>query len=360
MGTLVLSIQPPTGYPFHVVVDDRLSDNVTQSLAKGESWLNDEWHLLQLFMPNGARVLDLGAHIGSFSLAAAAMGCDVLAVEASPANAELIRASVRENGFSNYRLANVAVGAERGEVHFLCGGPYGYIVPHPEKGSITVPIVPTDELLRDQGWKKVDFIKMDIEGAEVQALRGMKELLCAPEAPPIYYESNGYTLHNIGGTSCQELKKKLEEFGYRNFLYRHGQLIPVTATECQPAIVTDYLALKPSWVEKIAGSGWKRLLRGTQKACRRIVNGIRRRIRFLRPLNETARIPRTLTDLKFRRRQTDAELLQEFLNLRWNDEEIVRSHLLRELRLAPLEIQNHPEFRTLLAQSTQSASARAA
>ena len=51
-----------------------------------------------------------------------------------------------------------------------------------------------DSVLEDLEWDYVDLIKMDIEGSEVAAVRGMKNLLSKPSAPPILYESNGHTL----------------------------------------------------------------------------------------------------------------------------------------------------------------------
>src|SRR5437868_2563097 len=59
--------------------------------------------LLQMVRP-GHRVLDLGANIGLFCLPLAAMGCQVVAVEASPRNAELLQASITCNRLSNLRV----------------------------------------------------------------------------------------------------------------------------------------------------------------------------------------------------------------------------------------------------------------
>ncbi|MGH2719563.1 MAG: hypothetical protein ACRDJU_13435, partial [Actinomycetota bacterium] len=94
---------------FSVVIEEGMEDPVTSSLAMGR--VSDK-HLVQLMLDMvrpGDRVLDLGSHVGAFSLAAAASGCEVLAVEASPGNAAALRASAVRNGFHRLHVANVAV-----------------------------------------------------------------------------------------------------------------------------------------------------------------------------------------------------------------------------------------------------------
>src|SRR6516165_9821669 len=85
------------GLSFDIVIGAEADDPFSQAFAQGSfpsGPLTDL--MLQLVRP-GDSVLDLGAHIGTFSLAAAALGCRVLSVEASPRNAKLLQASVARN-----------------------------------------------------------------------------------------------------------------------------------------------------------------------------------------------------------------------------------------------------------------------
>ena len=200
--------------------------------------------LMDALVPPSGRVLDLGAHIGSFSLASAASGRRVLAVEASPRNVELLDVSRRENRFDGLKVVHAAVSDHNGVVGFIPAGPFGYVAaglsPY---GGLDVRSVAVDDLLDEVGWDRVDFIKMDVEGSEVAALIGMSRLLGRTDAPPVLVESNGHTLSLFGETPGS-LKATLAAYGYRIFQVERRRLIPVAIDELQPTAVVDYLAVK--------------------------------------------------------------------------------------------------------------------
>jgi FkbM family methyltransferase len=200
--------------------------------------------LLQDLVKPRARVLDLGAHIGTFSLFAAALGHQVVSVEASPRNAALLKENVRRNNFGNLRLISSAVSDRVGQLEFIQAGPYG-VVSNPiiQGPTVSVPAITVDDLLNQVGWDRVDWIKMDVEGSEVAAIRGMSHLLARQDAPIILYESNGHTLNLFGETPIS-LAAMLERFGYRCYLVEHEQLVPWRAGELQPTVCMDYLAAK--------------------------------------------------------------------------------------------------------------------
>jgi FkbM family methyltransferase len=243
------------GCHFDAAIGNEADDPISRSLAQGELEACPLRDLMfQLFRP-GLCFLDLGAHIGSFSLAAAAAGCEVAAVEASPRNAALIQASIARNRFEKLRLVQAAVSDRAGTLDFCQAGPYGHVqtslfgsIP-----SIAVRALTVDELLVEVGWDRVDLIKMDVEGSEVRALRGMTGLLARADAPTVLFEGNGHMLHRNGQT-VNHLKAALEEFGYRCYRIEAGRLRVSHASELQPEVIVDYLAAK-----QLAGplSGWR-------------------------------------------------------------------------------------------------------
>jgi FkbM family methyltransferase len=237
-------VQVAEGVVFAVFTE--ADDAISQTLAAGiyQSPNRALLGLARAIVEPGGRILDLGAHIGIFALGAAAAGFEVIAVEAFPRNAAMLAASAARNGFERLRVVHAAVSDRPGTLEFCPGGPYGHVATgNTDEPSEKVPAVTVDSLLAELGIDSVSFIKMDIEGSEVAAVRGMSRLLGGPDAPPVYYESNGHTLGFFGHTPFH-LKAALEGLGYANYIPEQGKLVPVAAEEFQPSTVVDYLALK--------------------------------------------------------------------------------------------------------------------
>ena len=222
---------------------DDTTDPVSALLQAGTFPLPRLFEVLTRCISGGGRVIDLGAHVGSFTLSAAAAGYEVLSIEASPPNAELIRRSIDANGFTNVRLENIAISDRDGALQFHCRGPYGHLATGGEMGNASVEATTLDKLLARIGWDRVDFIKMDIEGSEVAALRGMQATI-ATSRPVIFCESNGHML-NVFGETPQTLKQALVDFGYSLFLVEPDSLVPASAQDVQGCTVVDYLACGP-------------------------------------------------------------------------------------------------------------------
>ncbi len=114
-----------------------------------------------------------------------------------------------------------------------------------------MPAITIDGLLADIGWDHVDFVKMDVEGAEVATVGGMSEMLAKEDAPILLYESNGHALHYFEETPGS-LMAALEQFGYQNYLVEVDRLIPTQASDLQPEVCVDYLVTKCGF-DKVAG-----------------------------------------------------------------------------------------------------------
>ena len=236
-----------TGKEIKVVVDAGSDDPVSAAFqAGGEGGLYEHQLtalMLELVEP-GDVVLDLGAHVGTFSLSAAAEGCRVVALEASPLNADLLRASASANRFHSLRVVAAAAGDHGGSVEFFAHGPWGHVVESGADGPrVTVPCVTVDDLLDEMVIPKVAFVKMDIEGSEIAAIRGMRRLLEPADGPPLLYESNGHTLAFFGATP-EDLVRELSRLGYTSYMAEPPRLIRVTPDEWQPQTLVNYLAFK--------------------------------------------------------------------------------------------------------------------
>ncbi|HUQ39665.1 MAG TPA: FkbM family methyltransferase [Acidimicrobiales bacterium] len=203
--------------------------------------------LLDLIEP-GCRFLDVGAHIGMFSLAAAGLGARVVAVEGSPHNARLLREAAAANGFDDLHVVNAVATDHDGRTPFVPHAAWGH-VPLVGDGegqfaTIEVDAVALGSLLPSLGWTTADVVKMDIEGWEPMALAGMSEMLRRADRPPILIESNAPGLSRAGG-SVAALLHQLADIGYQLFLVdraRPGHLVRVEPDDPQVEVVADYLA----------------------------------------------------------------------------------------------------------------------
>jgi FkbM family methyltransferase len=169
--------------------------------------------------------LDVGAHIGFFTMHMAAMvgpSGRVYAFEPFDENAELLERSVAENRFGERVVfTRAAVGAASGSATLTfaaetlnSGGAYllrDGIAPLTGNIARQVPLVALDQLTLPH---PVRFIKMDVEGAEPQVLRGAERLLTS-DRPVILSELHPIQLRRASGTTADEFLAQVRRLGYR-------------------------------------------------------------------------------------------------------------------------------------------------
>jgi FkbM family methyltransferase len=118
--------------------------------------------------------LDLGAHIGLYSVIMARKSKKVIAFEPTSDTRKVLRAVLKMNGISNVEVRGQAIDATSGYRDLIIrsdkiSNANGFFI---EGTSSTIETVSLDDLNLI-----IDFIKMDIEGAELLALRGATETL---------------------------------------------------------------------------------------------------------------------------------------------------------------------------------------
>lgn len=128
-------------------------------------------------------VIDVGAHLGTFTRIALQHGArQVVAVEPHPVNAVCFdRTFASEIAAGRVRLVEAAAWHSPGLLKFELGNASqtGHIAGSQNGRTVIVRAVTLDEMVDELKLDRVDFIKMDIEGAERHALAGARRLLAA-------------------------------------------------------------------------------------------------------------------------------------------------------------------------------------
>ena len=189
--------------------------------------------LLEKLLTPGMGVVDIGAHVGYYSLLAArAVGPTgrVYSFEPEPHNFALLLKNISLNGYTNIVARQNAITDRCGQVDLfvsaLDNGSHSlHHVGKPERGNVRVDAVTLDFALAREGWPRIDLIKMDIEGSELKAVAGMRECLKRFAALKLIVEMCPSILERAG-VRAEELVETLRGFGLKFYVLLGGAVIP--------------------------------------------------------------------------------------------------------------------------------------
>ena len=166
----------------------------------------------------GMNVLDVGANIGYFTMLAASLTQGmVMAIEPNAGNMRLLEASRRINGFTQVTPVQAAAASELGLLVLHSAHSNGTTsVPAADLpgllDAVTVAGLRIDDLL--PAGRNIDFIKIDVEGAEFNALLGAADLIRRCH-PVIVSEFSPNLIPLISGVPGTQYLQLLIDFGYR-------------------------------------------------------------------------------------------------------------------------------------------------
>jgi len=251
VGTMdVVDINLPDSKFLWCVSSDS-TDPISENARQGKVTFDTK--LFDLF-PETGTFIDIGANIGAFSLSLAAKGWNGYSFEASSKNSFVLKSSIAINGF-DVKVVGSAVLDKSGKINFFQHGPYGVVqneamsdVPYEEIDCICL-----DDWINSNKIEKVDLIKIDIEGSEVAALRGMKRFLDKYGYPPVYIEGNAYTL-KLHGESISSMLSLTACMGYKAYEMQDGGLCSVDESKIPEYNCADFLLVKdtpPSFAKTI-------------------------------------------------------------------------------------------------------------
>lgn len=208
----------------------------------------------------GDSFVDIGTHVGYFSmLAAALVGPEgtVISFEPEVRNFNQLVEHIELNGFGNVAPINAAVGARTGKAQFHTNGDNdgGHALwevgrhPYNQRSRLapmtrTVDLVSLDSFLRDLGVSP-RMVKIDVEGAGHSVLEGARETLTLRPIPFIVAEINRFGLEQMG-SSEQAIRRFMTELGYETFAFDRngGRIVQLDESETVETDMTFNLVFR--------------------------------------------------------------------------------------------------------------------
>ncbi len=198
-----------------------------------ERYESDSVSLMRKIIKPGMVVVDVGAHIGYFTrIFSKLTGGDglVYAFEADPAIFQLLKKNTKH--FRNTRLYQLAITDRAGTIDFYhseeksgCGSVLPIAPVEFRRRKIQASANSLDAILAKEGVTRVDFIKMDIEGGEPTALRGMRKILEKNQNILLIIEFNPEWLR-AGDIAPLDFLRELKQLGFKVFGILNGQVAP--------------------------------------------------------------------------------------------------------------------------------------
>lgn len=201
----------------------------------------------------GMIVVDIGAHVGYFTLLFARLvgtGGKVYAFEPHPNNCAILRRNIERRRLSNVTIIAKAVSDKEGpmplyETSLSMG--HSLIAAKPHVSQVVVESTSLDAFLGKSDIRSVNLVKVDAEGAEFAILDGMQSLVNRSRGLALILEFRRDLLSNAG-ISPEVFFQRLYRMGFRVFaLHQEGEpeIPPADASGLHASMIkSNLLALQ--------------------------------------------------------------------------------------------------------------------
>jgi FkbM family methyltransferase len=202
-------------------------DLITNQLKQYSAHTRNELAMLKTLINEGDNIIDIGAHVGTFSIPFARFNNGkgkIYSFEADPENYELLKLNIITNSLDKVVFPSHAIVTDSKKSFIMlkpCDDNSGMNYFLPESGlnntvNSHTPVINIDEWFELNGrGAKIHLIKIDIEGAELAALRCCKKII-NKNLPILYVEISKTALDRFHTTTL-EIEEVLMSFGYKFF-----------------------------------------------------------------------------------------------------------------------------------------------
>lgn len=159
--------------------------------------------------------MDWGANIGLFSMFASPFAKDIYAFEPAKQTFEIAKKNIVDNGIKNVHLYQQAITKDNGTIDFFHNANTTMnstmsVVDDKSQVKETVEAIRPDTFVEKMGIKKIDFLKLDVEGGEGELIgsEGFQNITPILDAFVMEY-------HSWSGVHVQQLITTIRDYGYR-------------------------------------------------------------------------------------------------------------------------------------------------
>jgi len=220
--------------------DVKIKIDRSRSIGAAIYWTGfHEFHellFLNRFLTRDMVFADVGANLGEYTLFAAkrVKNGKVLSFEPMPKMTALLQENIKLNGFQNVRVMNYGLSDKEATlpIHEIEGADDGlstfFIGDLKSRGTTEASLKALDAVAGELGIQRIDFIKMDIEGAELYALRGAVNTI-RKYRPTMMVEINSHS-YKSAGYSVEDIFKFFSDLSYQAYeIKKQGELVPLNS-----------------------------------------------------------------------------------------------------------------------------------
>lgn len=201
-----------------------LNDMIGRQIYEHGYYEPDTVRLVEKLLEKDMVVMDVGAHVGQYTLVASKLvgeGGQVHSFEPDPLTFDWLKTNVEANRLQNVTVSQTAVAGDQGpkrlfysKVRDIGSNSLAEQGNYSRSGRwCVVPCTTLDAYARAHGLSRIDFIKADVEGAELGMLQGARGILGSAEPPVLLLEFEEERQRAFG-SSCARLAEELDRYGY--------------------------------------------------------------------------------------------------------------------------------------------------